>query len=152
MLFKLGALKNVANFTGKHLCWSLFLIKLQTLKAWRPATLLKRDSNTSAFLWNLRIFFTEPLRWLLLANKSWKVAWVLQFLSWVFQKAALHMWCLGDLVQFVQYKTVKNTHGGMLLLVKKPAVSLKVTLLRGCFYVFKLCKWYQIAQNITYKI
>ena len=29
MFFKLGVLKNFANFTGKHLCWSLFLIKLQ---------------------------------------------------------------------------------------------------------------------------
>ena len=26
-----GALKNFANFSGKHLCWSLFLIKLQAL-------------------------------------------------------------------------------------------------------------------------
>ena len=38
-------LLKIANFTGKHLCWSLFLIKLQ---AFRPATLLKRDSNTAA--------------------------------------------------------------------------------------------------------
>ena len=29
--FKIGALKNFANFTGKQLCWSLFLIKLQAL-------------------------------------------------------------------------------------------------------------------------
>ena len=29
MFFKIGALKNVAKFTGKHLCQSLFLIKLQ---------------------------------------------------------------------------------------------------------------------------
>ena len=36
-------LKNFANFIGKHLCWSLFWIKLQLLL---PATLLKRDSNT----------------------------------------------------------------------------------------------------------
>ena len=40
-----GAMKKVvlkifAIFTGKQLCWSLFLIKLQTL--W-PATSLKRD-------------------------------------------------------------------------------------------------------------
>ena len=42
MFFKIGVLKNFANFTGKHLCWSLFLIKFQTL---RPATLLKRDSR-----------------------------------------------------------------------------------------------------------
>ena len=36
MFIKIGALKNFANFTGKHLCWSLFLIKLQ---AFRPAKL-----------------------------------------------------------------------------------------------------------------
>ena len=29
MFFKIDVLKNFANFTGKHLCWSLFLIKLQ---------------------------------------------------------------------------------------------------------------------------
>ena len=39
-------LQNFANFTGKHRCWSHFLIKLQAL---RPATLLKRDLNTDAF-------------------------------------------------------------------------------------------------------
>ena len=44
--------KNFAIFTGKHLCWSLFLIKLQAL--W-PAALLKSDSNTcSVFLWILQ--------------------------------------------------------------------------------------------------
>ena len=32
MFFKIGALRNFAIFIGKHLCWSLFLIKLQ---AWR---------------------------------------------------------------------------------------------------------------------
>ena len=36
-------LKNFAIFTGKHLCWSLLLIDLRT---WRPATFLKRNSNT----------------------------------------------------------------------------------------------------------
>ena len=29
MLFKINVLSNFANFTGKHLCCSLFLIKLQ---------------------------------------------------------------------------------------------------------------------------
>ena len=47
MIFKIGVLKNYAKFTGKHLCWSLFWIKL---RSWRPSTLLNRDSNTSAFL------------------------------------------------------------------------------------------------------
>ena len=30
MFFKIGSIKNFAIFTGKHLCWGLFLIKLQT--------------------------------------------------------------------------------------------------------------------------
>ena len=35
------------NINRKHLCWSLFLIKFP---AFRPATSLERDSNTSVFL------------------------------------------------------------------------------------------------------
>ena len=35
------------------MCWSLFLLKL---KAFRPATLSKRDSNTDAFLRILQNF------------------------------------------------------------------------------------------------
>ena len=34
-----GVLKKLTIFTEKHLCWSLFLIKLQT---WRPTTLSKK--------------------------------------------------------------------------------------------------------------
>ena len=43
MFLKMGVLKIFENFARKHLRWSLFWIKLQTF---RPATLLKRDSNT----------------------------------------------------------------------------------------------------------
>ena len=32
MFFQVGVLKNFANFTGKHLFWSLFLIKLQPFR------------------------------------------------------------------------------------------------------------------------
>ena len=39
MFFKIGVFEKSTIFTGKHLHWSLFLIKLQ---AWRPATLVKR--------------------------------------------------------------------------------------------------------------
>ena len=39
-------LKTFGSFAGKHLCWRVFLIKLQ---AGRPATLLKRDSQKSVF-------------------------------------------------------------------------------------------------------
>ena len=47
VFFKKVVLKNFANLTEKHLCWSLFLIKMEALG---PATLLKRDSNTDVFL------------------------------------------------------------------------------------------------------
>ena len=51
MFFETGAFRNFPIFTGKHLCWSHFLIKLQVL--W-PATLFKRGFNTGVFLWILR--------------------------------------------------------------------------------------------------
>ena len=41
--FETSVLKKFAILIGKHLCWGLFLIKLQTF---RSAALLKRDSNT----------------------------------------------------------------------------------------------------------
>ena len=44
---KKGVLKNFANITGKHLCWTPFLMKLQ---AFRLTTLVKRTSNTGVFL------------------------------------------------------------------------------------------------------
>ena len=47
MFFKVAVLENLMIFTEKRLNWSLFLIKLQ---AFRPAALLKRDSNTDTFL------------------------------------------------------------------------------------------------------
>ena len=42
VFYKIGALKNFEIFTGKHLCWSLILIKLQAI---RP-----KDLNTGVFL------------------------------------------------------------------------------------------------------
>ena len=42
IFIEISVLKNFAIFTGKHLCWSLFLRNLQVLK---PASLLKRDFN-----------------------------------------------------------------------------------------------------------
>ena len=44
VFYKKTALKNVAIFTRKNLCGSLFLVKM---KAFKPATLL-RNSNTGS--------------------------------------------------------------------------------------------------------
>ena len=53
MFFKTGVLKNFPNFTGKNMSWSLFITKLQDF---RPANLLKRDSNTDVLLQKLGNF------------------------------------------------------------------------------------------------
>ena len=49
------------------------------------------------------------------------------------------------LVPFVKFKTREKHHRGVLLLVKLQA---KASM--GVFTFFKLYKWYQIAQRITY--
>ena len=53
VLWKKIVLKNSAKFIGKHLCQSLFLRKVSSL---RGATLLKKNSGTGAFMWILRNF------------------------------------------------------------------------------------------------
>ena len=80
MFFKIGILKNFAIITGKHLCWSFFLIKLQT---WRS-----EDSNTGVFMWIfLRIaFFIKYLRWLLLkkVKTNIKSTWFIFLRDWLY--------------------------------------------------------------------
>ena len=57
VLYKKAVLKDFSIFKGKHLCWSLFLIKFLVF---RSTILLERYSNTGAiftFLWILRNFY-----------------------------------------------------------------------------------------------
>ena len=60
MFFKTGVIRNFVIFTGKHLCWSIFLIKLRTL---RPATLFQPHPQKILqhkwFLWKLRNFYEQ---------------------------------------------------------------------------------------------
>ena len=61
LLFKIGVLKNYAVFTGKHMCWSLFLIKFQAFTFTTPTQVF-----SSEYCENFKnSFFTEHLRWLL---------------------------------------------------------------------------------------
>ena len=58
-----------------------------------------------------------------------------------------------NLVSFVQFKKRKNTHWGVLLLVKLQALSYNVTKSSTpwmFFTYFKMCTWHWIAQSITY--
>ena len=51
-------------------------------------------------------------------------------------------------------KNVKNTHGGVLILLKLQAKARNFTKINTppwvFFTLFKLCKWYQIAQRTTF--
>ena len=73
VICKKTVLKIFAKFTGKSLCQSLFLIKLQAL----------RDSGTGVLLWILRNV-SEHLQWLLLLLVSKKAKQVRQknFKEW----------------------------------------------------------------------
>ena len=55
---------------------------------------------------------------------------------------------------FYNLKNAKNTHGGVLLLVKlqakNPNFTKSGTAPRVLFTFFKLYKWYQITQRITF--
>ena len=57
-----------------------------------------------------------------------------------------------DLVLFAQFKTVKSTHGGVLVLVTMRAYFTKSNTSWLFFTFVKLYKWYQIAQRIYLKI
>ena len=65
MFFKIAALKNFKKFTGKYMCRSFFLIKLQACKFIKKETLAQLGS--CEFCENFEnAFFIEHLRWLLL--------------------------------------------------------------------------------------
>ena len=63
MFFKTGVIGNFAIFTGKHLWWSLFLIKLQALGLQLNFHLVPKETSTQVPI----PFFIEHLRWLLLS-------------------------------------------------------------------------------------
>ena len=79
-----AVLKNFATFTGRHLCRSPFLMKLQ---AWRP-TILLRDSITGVFLWILWNF-KEHYFWRTSTNGSYcrHFYYVSFIVSW------FYVWC-----------------------------------------------------------
>ena len=64
---KKGVLRNFASFTGKHLCWSLFLIEFQTF---RPAALQNLQNFLEHIIWSLRTPASETcsLTWTALFN------------------------------------------------------------------------------------
>ena len=66
--FKIDVLKNFTNFTGKQLCWSLILVKLQT---WFAVTLLKRDFNTGISIFKNTFFLQNTSSGCFLCLSDW---------------------------------------------------------------------------------
>ena len=58
IFFKIGALNKFAIFTGKHLCWSLFLIKKETLLKETPTQVFSCEYGE---IFKISFFFRTPL-------------------------------------------------------------------------------------------
>ena len=101
MFFKIGVFKNFASFKGKHLCWSLILIKLQ---AWFAGTLSKRDSNTIVFCESCEVLRTPFYRTPTVATsafiRSTHALWIklicrnfgMGTFLWILQNFKKHYW------------------------------------------------------------
>ena len=89
-LVKKGVLKDFANFEGKHLCWSLFLIKLQAWKDFSKNLFWRTFRNVCLFVLNsfignevyalkvahiLETFRVNIVQWLLLDLTNFKDKW-----------------------------------------------------------------------------
>ena len=75
VFYKKGALRNFAKFTGKHLCWNIFLNKIPDL---RPVTLLIKIP-TQVFFYKFyeifkKTFFTKHLGATASKNLLWPPA------------------------------------------------------------------------------
>ena len=76
---KKGFLKNFANFTGKHLCWSIISIKLQ---AWGLQLYLKKETPTQVLSCEtcvkfLRTLILKSICDRLLLKIPWMLFWCL---------------------------------------------------------------------------
>ena len=117
MFLKIGVLKNFANFTGKHICWSLFFNKVAGLGL---QLYQKRDSNTGVFMWNLlnflEHFFTEHLQWLflkfdtlhILGNYVRSVYYNTFPLTLCFQVQFIKLQCTSNAWNVIKYKLKKE--------------------------------------------
>ena len=112
---KKGVLKTFANFTGKHLCWSLFLI---TLLVFRPANLLKRYRTSHqrcsikrAVLKNFATFAGKHLL------KSRFFLKLYAFRPATFSKIDSDSYFSVNIVKFLRTPTLKNICKRLLLFV-----------------------------------
>ena len=127
-----AVLKNFAVFTRKHLCWSLLLIDLW---ASRPATLLKRDSSTGAFLWILQNF-QEHLFWRKSVNNCFCHSY---FLLLIFLLKGLFLLLIRKSSSRFKKFSLGCLVGGSSLIWKKEKLAEMVTLCHSFSFVVTRC-------------
>ena len=131
MFCKKSVLRNLAKFKRKHLHESLFLNNLR--HRCFPVNFVKFLGTP---------FYTEHLWWLLLNGKGQVPSKFICDTS-------------GDLVLYYYLRNVKNTNGGVLLLVKLQTEAFNFTKSNTprwvFFYVFLNCaNKYRVAQSVSY--
>ena len=123
-------LRKNAKFIRQHSWPSHFLVKLQTLQM--------KENSIGVILQEALQNFSNQFCFKQHVTAS----------KYVMRCAIWYHW--------YNLKSVKNTHGGVLILVKLQALACNFTRINAPSWVFftflKLYKWYQIAQWTTYKI
>ena len=93
--------KNCAKYTGKYLCWSLFLMKFQAL---RPANLLKNDPSRGVFRCTLCSFSKNCV------YKNWLLKTILRlshlFIFFFFSKKVFKNPYFAEYLQIVASESV----------------------------------------------
>ena len=101
------------------------------------------------FIWGMLLYDLLREIFLMLYSINWRK--IIVFTYWDVGQYGVRcaIWC-----HLYNLKNVKHIHGGMLILVKLQAETCNFTKVSTPLWVFftffKLYKWYQIAQHITY--
>ena len=120
MFFKIIVLKKLADFTGKYLCQSIFLIKSQAL---RTATLLKRDCITGFFL---------------------RILWIIQ--EHLFCRGSMNGWFWNTSPPFHEHLFLKNISSGFFWQFQ--VSSLKLYSLKETLAKLFICEFCKVFKNI----
>ena len=110
---------------------------------------IEKDVNSNFFA---QLCIPQKMLWRLLYDSiSWQVSickGLYRFVTTKLDKYIFETLC-AIWYQLYNLKTVKNTHGGVLLLLKLQAEATTSNTVPWVFLTFlKLCKWYQIAPSI----
>ena len=116
--------------------WHILLFK-ETIKIKKKKSILNTRLKASK---ELQQFLTDCVNYLSINLCKVLIAVIVDFYT--------NLWCVSDLVSFVQFKKRENSHGGVLLLACN---FIKINTPPWVFFTFfTLYKWSQIAQSTPF--